>query len=239
MMKSDDIYRAAVAFALPPRCAACGQVVGDDLELCVTCWQSLNFLTGDGCEQCGMPIAPIHAICAPCLEQSPDHDGAYAAVAYGEIARNIALKLKHGRRIGLAKLMARLIARRLPDESGVLMPVPLHRWRIWRRGFNQSALIARRLAEMTGLPLQLDTLQRTKQTPMLRGANARERSKAVGGAFSVLPRSQAALKGGTVFLIDDVYTSGATANACARALKRAGAKKVVVLCWVMLGSTAD
>lgn len=241
MAKAGDIYRAAVAFALPPRCAACGQVVGDDLELCVTCWQSLNFLTGDGCERCGMPIAPIHVVCAPCLKQSPDHDGAYASVAYGEIARNIALKLKHGRRIGLAKLIARLIARRLPGEPGILMPVPLHRWRIWRRGFNQSALIARRLAEMTSLPLQLDTLQRTKPTPMLRGANARERSEAVRGAFSVLPHRAATLQGGTVFLIDDVYTSGATANACARALKRAGAKKVVVLCWarVMLGSTAD
>ena len=241
MGKVGDILKAMVAFALPPRCAGCGQIVGDDLELCVTCWQSLSFLTGEGCERCGMPIAATHAICAPCLAQAPDHDGAYASVAYGEIARNVALKLKHGRRIGLARLVARLIARRLPDEPGLLMPVPLHRWRIWRRGFNQSALIARHLAEATGLSMQLNTLQRTKSTPMLRGANARERNQIVRGAFSILPGNKSRVKGRTIFLIDDVYTSGATANACARALKRAGAQKVFVLCWarVMRGNAVD
>lgn len=235
------LVRSIVSFALPPRCAGCGQVVGADLELCAACWQSLEFLTGKGCERCGAPIAPHLAICAPCLKQPPDHDGAYASVVYGEIARNIALKLKHGRRIGLARLIARLLLHRIPEEPGVLIPVPAHRWRIFRRGFNQSALIARHLARSSHIPLDLDTLSRTRSTALLRGANALERDRIVRGAFSVASQARARLKGQTVFLVDDVYTSGATANACARALKRAGAGKVIVLCWarVVLGQAAD
>lgn len=178
-----------------------------------------------------MPVSAAHAVCAPCLAKPPDHDGAFAAVAYGDIARNIVLKLKHGRHIGLAKLIARLMERRLPDEPGIVMPVPLHRWRILRRGFNQSALVARHLAKVSGLPLQLDTLKRRRSTPLLRGADAGARARIVRGAFSIAPEAKSGLKGQTVFLIDDVYTSGATANACARALKRNGAARVIVLCW--------
>lgn len=236
-----NVFRNVVSFALPPRCAGCGQIVGADLQLCVSCWQSLEFLTGNGCERCGTPIAPDVAICAPCLQQAPDHDGAYAVAAYGELARDIVLKLKHGRRIGLARLIARLLLSRMPDEPGLLIPVPAHRWRIFRRGFNQSALIAGHLAGPSGLPLHLDTLLRTRPTALLRGANAGERDRIVRGAFSVAPQFRSELAGKTVFLVDDVYTSGATANACARALKRSGARKVVVLCWarVLLGPAVD
>jgi ComF family protein len=237
---SEAISRV-VAFALPPRCAGCGQIVVDDLQLCVTCWESMTFLTGSGCERCGIPIAPIHAVCARCLKEPPDHDGAFAAVAYGDIARKIILKLKHGRHIGMAGLVGQLMVRLVPDEPAILIPVPLHRWRILRRGFNQSALIARCVAKATGLPLHLDGLCRSRSTPLLRGANARERGDTVRGAFSVAPTARAKIQGRTIFLVDDVYTSGATANACARELKRAGAAKVLVFCWarVLLTEGAD
>lgn len=236
-----NVFRNVVSFALPPRCAGCGQVVSADLLLCTACWQSLDFLTGSGCERCGVPVAPNAAICAPCLARAPDHDGVYAVATYGELARTIILKLKHGRRIGLARLIARLLASRIPDEPGLLIPVPAHRWRIFRRGFNQSALIAQHLARSSGLPLRLDTLLRTRSTALLRGANARDRDRIVRGAFSVAPQFRQELAGKTVFLVDDVYTSGATANACARALKRSGARRVVILCWarVPLGNAAD
>lgn len=111
------------------------------------------------------------------------------------------------------------------------MPVPLHRWRIFRRGFNQSALVAQHLADATDLPLKIDALRRDRGTPLLRGRNARERQKLVQGAFSVADGARQGLIGNTVFLVDDVYTSGATTNACARVLKRAGASRVIVLCW--------
>lgn len=235
------VFHRIVSFALPPRCAGCGQVVSADLQLCLSCWQSLDFLTGKGCERCGGPLAPNLAVCAPCLQHPPDHDGAYASVAYGAVARNIVLKLKHGRRVGLAKLLARLIRGRMPDGSGVLVPVPAHRWRIFRRGFNQSALISAELAKASHMPLHLDGLLRTRSTALLRGANARERDRIVRGAFSVAPQFREKLSGQTVFLVDDVYTSGATTNACARALKRSGARKVIVLCWarVLLGQAAN
>lgn len=236
-----NVLASIAGFALPPRCAGCGLIVSDDLQLCLACWESLSFLTGEGCKLCGTPIAPTHAICAPCLQSAPDHDGAYASVVYGDVARNIALRLKHGRRIGLAKLIAKLMTRRLPSEPGILVPVPLHRWRILRRGFNQSALVAGHLAKANGLSLEIDALRRDRATPLLRGYSARERSKAVRGAFSVSPAARPRLRGQTVFLIDDVYTSGATANACARALKRSGASKVIVFCWarVLFEAGAD
>lgn len=236
-----NVFGKVVSFALPPRCAGCGQVVSGDLLLCASCWQSLDFLTGPGCQSCGAPVAPNVAVCAPCLERAPDHDGVIAVATYGDLARKIVLKLKHGRRIGLARLIGRLLAGRMPDEPGLMMPVPAHRWRIFRRGFNQSALIAAHLAKSSGLPLRLDVLARTRSTPLLRGANARERDRLVRGAFSVAPQFRSQLAGKTVFLVDDVYTSGATANACARALKRSGARKVVVLCWarVLLDRAAN
>lgn len=154
-----------------------------------------------------------------------------AAVAYGDVARHLALKLKHGRRIGLARLFAKLMAGKLERGEGLLVPVPLHRWRIWQRGFNQSALIARHLSVSSGLPVSIDALQRIKATPVLRELGRSDREKAVRGAFRVAGAARETIEGRNVILVDDVYTSGATANACARALKQAKAKEVKLLCW--------
>ncbi len=170
-------------------------------------------------------------VCAPCLMKAPEHDGVRAAVAYGDIARAIVLKLKHGRRIGLAKLIGRTLIRHLPNESVFIVPVPLHRWRIWRRGFNQSALIAAELSKLSNHALAIDGLMRIKSTPLLRGLGRAERAKVVKSAFGVNPVHAQHISGATIVLVDDVYTSGATANACARALKKAGAARVIILCW--------
>ncbi len=141
------------------------------------------------------------------------------------------LKFKHGGRIGLAPFVADAMTRHLPSESCVLVPVPLHRWRIWRRGFNQSALLAGHIAKTSGHPLALDLLRRAKPTPLLRALGAKARANAVKGVFAVRKEAVAVFGKRTIVLVDDVYTSGATANACAAALKRAGAGKVIVLCW--------
>lgn len=219
------------AFALPPRCAGCGQIVAQDLELCVACWQSLDFLTGEGCDRCGVPLSGGLVTCAPCLQAPPVHDGVLAAVAYGDVARHLALRLKHSRRIGLARLFAKLMAGKLEGLNGLLIPVPLHRWRLWQRGFNQSALMARHLSVASGLPVSIDALERSKATPVLRELGRHDREKAVRGAFRVPPAAREMMEGRNVILVDDVYTSGATANACARALKQAKAKEVKLLCW--------
>jgi len=228
-------FHALLGYALPARCPACGTVVGTDGTFCPDCWMRLDFLAGPGCAGCGLPFAFDRGDgvrCAACLADPPAHDGVRAAVRYGPVARSLVLRLKHGRRIALAGVIARHL-RRLTDGEGdaVLVPVPLHRWRLWRRGFNQSALIARALAHATGLAWAPQALVRRRHTPMLGGLARRARARTLRGAFAVPSEQRASLAGRTVFLVDDVYTSGATAGGCARALKRAGAARVIVLCW--------
>ncbi len=210
-------------------------IVRDDGAFCGECWSRLDFLAGPGCAGCGLPFEIDRgpdALCGECLAVPPAHDGVRAAVAYCDTARALVLKLKHGRRIGMARVIAGHLARLAAHEDDpILIPVPLHRWRIWRRGFNQSALIADAVAKRTGHPVRSELIQRRRATPMLGGLGRDARSRTLRGAFTVPSDCRPALKGRTVLLVDDVYTSGATANACARTLKRAGAARVVVLCW--------
>lgn len=226
--------RKLVALALPPRCPGCGEVVDADHRFCVACWSGLTMIAPPWCATCNLPFdydRGPDAQCGQCLAVSPVHDGVRAAVAYGPTARTLALRLKYGGRTAYAGTAARLMARLMPEGTELLVPVPLHRWRIWGRGFNQAALIARELARHSGVPVELDLLRRVKATPVLRGLGARGRTKAVAGAFAVAAGARDALKGKAVVLVDDVHTSGATTDACVRVLKRAGAAKVTILCW--------
>jgi ComF family protein len=227
--------RPILDFALPARCPGCGIVTEALHRFCLDCWSSLVFLGPPCCARCALPFdygEDADVECGRCLAEPPAFDRLRAAVAYGEISRKVALKLKYGGRPGVAETMARFMARHLDGaDDAVLAPVPLHRWRIWRRGYNQSALIAAALARRSGLAARLDLVSRVKATPPLRGMNARQRMLAVRGAFRIEARRKADLKGRAVILVDDVYTSGATANACARVLRRAGAARVEILCW--------
>lgn len=186
------------------------------------------------CATCNRPFEidrGAAAQCGECLAQPPLHDGVRAAVAYGPTARTLALRLKYGGRTSHAMTAARLMARHVPADAELLVPVPLHRRRIWSRGFNQAALIARGLAALRGVPVELELLQRVKATPVLRGLGPKGRAKAVAGAFALMPGAKERLAGRSVVLVDDIYTSGATTNACVRLLKRAGATRVTILCW--------
>jgi ComF family protein len=235
--------RVALNLALPPRCQSCGALTLADHLFCLECWQKIDFLGGPACRLCGDPFALDHgpeALCGACLADTPHIDGMRAAVAYGNIARTLALRLKYGGRPGIAKTLAKQMRRLVVDTDDALMvPVPLHRWRLWRRGYNQAVLIARALARETGLPFVADALLRTKQTPILRGMGPADRRTAVRGAFSIAKHRKHHVKGRAIILIDDIYTTGATANACARALKRAGAASVTVCCWARVVRDID
>ena len=229
--------------ALPPRCPGCGVVVGGEHRFCVDCWNKLRFLGPPWCAACQLPFdfdRGADALCAKCLADPPPHDGVRAAVAYGEVARHVALRLKYGGRTAHAATMARAMARLMPEDAELLVPVPLHRWRIWSRGFNQAALIVETLAGACGVPADLHLLRRVKATPVLRGLGVRGRAKAIAGAFALAPEARERLAGKTLVLVDDVHTSGATASACARVLKRGGAARVILLCWArVLDEEAD
>ena len=231
--------RAIVDYALPPRCPGCGVIVGEDRQFCLTCWTSLDFLDGPACSHCSIPLPtalPGGAIaCGACLASPPPFDGAPAAVAYGTVARTVALRLKYGRRTGHARLMARLMARQLAAlgdaKDMLIVPVPLHRWRLWSRGFNQAALVADELARVSGAPRDHHLLLRVKSTASLRGKGRREREKIVAGAFALVGDAKVRAAGRHVVLIDDVHASGATLRAAAKVLRRSGAARVSALTW--------
>jgi len=169
--------------------------------------------------------------CAACLAKPPRISRTRAAVAYDELSRSVAIRLKYGRKVAAAKTMARYMLPLVGEggEERLLIPVPLHRTRLWWRGFNQSALVAHQLAAGLGIATDPFALRRTRWTPPLKGMTALQRRKAVAGAFQV--RDKGAIAGKTIILVDDVLTTGSTAEACARALKRAGAARVELVSW--------
>jgi ComF family protein len=222
----------ALDFALPPRCSGCGTVVAEVHSFCVGCWSGIEFLGEAGCRTCGMPLEATDAdTCAACLAQPPRIARTRSAVAYGDLSRGLAIRLKYGRKVAIARTMARYMAPLVERSAAdaLLVPVPLHRTRLWRRGFNQSALVAKALSRQLGVPSEPLALKRLKRTPPLKGMSPQQRRRAVAGAFKVTDPD--AVRGKTVILIDDVLTTGSTAEACARTLHRAGAARVELITW--------
>lgn len=224
--------RLALDFALPPRCAGCGIIVAEVHSFCADCWTRVDFLGDSGCTTCGLPLEATEAeSCGVCLAKPPRISRTRAAVAYGDLSRGLAIRLKYGRKVALARTMARYMAPLIRDGEGdpVLVPVPLHRSRLWQRGFNQSALVARELSRRLDLRSNPLALRRLKRTPPLKGMSFVQRQRTVAGAFRVPDKS--AVAGRTVILIDDVLTTGSTAEACARVLQRAGVARVELITW--------
>jgi ComF family protein len=162
-----------------------------------------------------------------------------AAVAYDDLSRGLAIRLKYGRKVAIARTMARYMAPLVQNDDAerILVPVPLHRTRLWSRGFNQSALVARELSRRLGMATNQFMLRRIKRTPPLKGMSPLQRRKAVAGAFKVADKRLVA--GKIVVLVDDVLTTGSTAEACARSLKRAGAARVELVSWARVVRPAD
>ncbi len=227
--------RVALDVVLPFRCAACGEIVDGEPGFCAPCWKQLRFITRPHCGQCCEPFdlpVPDNTRCGACLAQPPPWSAARAVWRYDSSAREPILRLKYGDRTDLVGLFARHLDTKLndlADGNSLLVPVPLHRWRLFRRTFNQSALLAQALHRTSGIALSLTAVRRVKPTRPQQGLSRTERLANVRAAFQVPPGERAVIKGKTIILIDDVVTTGATLDACARVLLRYGAADVRVL----------
>ncbi len=221
---------------LPPRCLGCGSVVEGSDRLCADCWRGLTFLGPPLCRLCGYPLPEAAAelpVCGVCSIEPPPFDRARAALRYDDGARGMILRFKHADRIDIASTFGRMLANAgaelLPD-CDVIAPVPLHRWRLLKRGYNQAALLTRTLSDLSGRPTVPDLLQRTRATASQQGLGSAKRRQNVNmNAFRPHPWHRRRIAGRRVLLIDDVLTTGATIEACTRVLKRAGASAVDVL----------
>ncbi|TAL02018.1 MAG: ComF family protein [Rhodospirillaceae bacterium] len=223
----------AVDALLPPRCLGCGAAVDAPGALCATCFSGFTFIAAPMCRVCGLPLATVaddDLICGGCLRERPDFDRARAVFVYDATSKGLLLRFKHGDRTDAAVHLARWMHRAgsvLIETCDVIVPVPLHRWRLLWRTYNQAALLSNALGRLTSKPTVPDALTRIKATPTQGHLDRTARRRNVSGAFRV--RRIRAVRDKRVLLVDDVFTTGATAEACTRALLAAGARAVDVL----------
>jgi len=220
-------------FLIPPRCGCCGEPVTKAHTLCASCFAKLRFITSPYCQICGRPFEfdiMGECVCAKCLEKRPVFLKARAAVQYDDISKEILLPFKHADREDLVPLMVKLMkhsADELISETDIIVPVPLHRWRLLKRKYNQAALLAAQLSKLYHKPCLPQALKRTRATASQGHLGPTQRKQNVTGAFAVTKPNL--IKGKRILLVDDVLTTGATANECAKVLLKAGATQVCLL----------
>ena len=235
-----NLARHALNLALPARCLKCGEIIAAQGGLCAPCWSRLGWVGEPMCACCGTPFefgVGESQICATCLAQRPPFERARAALRYDEESRQLLLRFKHADRTDAAPALAGMMARAGGDlirDADWLVPVPLHWTRLWRRRFNQAALLARELSMVTGKQHLARALVRTRQTPSQGHLSRLARGRNVRGAFKVAASHEPKIAGRRALVIDDVMTTGATVSGCARALLDAGAAKVDVLALAMV-----
>jgi ComF family protein len=227
------IGRAVVDGVLPPRCLACGETISEPDALCGKCWRALTFFAPPWCAACGAPFAhPVgdDAMCGACISERHSWDRARAVLRYDKHSRHLVLGLKHGDRTHLAGAFGRWMHRAGSDVlagADLLVPVPLHWTRLFRRRYNQAAMLALAIRSAGGPDVAADWLIHRRRTPSQGRLGPAARERNVRGAFAI--QASRDFTGKHVVVIDDVMTTGATVDECARVLKRAGASSVGVL----------
>lgn len=224
--------KGVVDLLLPPLCLGCEAQVTQHQTLCADCWKNMHFVARPFCACCGAPFdLPVDegTLCGACLDERPVFTTARSALIYDDASRPLILKLKHGDQIHAVPALANWMARageELWSACDLIVPVPLHRWRLLKRRYNQAALLAQAIAKQTDRPIAVEALVRVKATESQGHKNHAARAKNIAGAFAV-PKPDD-VKGKRIVLVDDVLTSGATVQEAARALLAAGALSVAV-----------
>ena len=242
-------FHAANDLALPPTCLCCDRLVASDQALCFDCWHKMPFLAPPWCQRLGVPFAydlGAGAVSPQAIARPPLYDRLRAVSAYSGPARALVARLKYHDRPSVSRAMGRWMARagsellcveEVDNGPPLLVPVPLHRFRNWSRRYNQAGLLAREIARANGnVEICADGLGRVRATRRQAGLDASARAKNVRGAFAVSSQGALRIAGRRCVLIDDVHTTGATANAAARALMKAGAAGVDVLVFAHAGA---
>jgi len=235
---------ACADLIVPPCCLVCRARVGAHHLLCAPCWRDVHFIRAPLCDVLGIPL-PFdtggRTVSAGAIARPPAYDRARAVAHYTGAMRTLVHQLKYADRHDARTLAGRWLAeagRELLPGIDAIVPVPLSRLRLLRRQFNQAALLAGELSRQTGIPMAPLILARIRSTKSQVGMTRDQRRRNVAGAFRVGPRKRASLRGRHVLLVDDVVTTGATVDACARALKRAGAARVDVLALALVTNEA-
>jgi ComF family protein len=230
-----EAWQAALGLLYPPTCIACQAATGEPHALCAECWSQIRFIERPFCERLGTPFAVdlgMPLLSPAAIAEPPVFERARAVARYDEVARKLVHRLKYGDRLELARALGAMMARsgaELLAEAELIVPVPLHRWRLWWRRFNQAMALAAAVAKRSGRPCDPFVLARVKATKSQVGLSKAQRGENLQGAFRVPPEMKPRLQGKRVLLVDDVLTTGATANAASRALLRGGARAVDVL----------
>lgn len=227
--------RGAVGLVYPPGCIACHAATGEAQGLCAACWAGIGFIARPYCERLGTPFEVDlgDGLVSPAaIADPPVFARARAVCRFDGTARELVHRLKYGDRLELALTLGRMMVqagREVLAEAELIAPVPLHRTRLWTRRFNQAAALARIVARESGLACEMQALVRRKRTKQQIGLSRAQRADNLQGAFQVAPAMRPRIEGRRILLVDDVLTTGATANAASRALLRAGAARVDVL----------
>jgi ComF family protein len=232
------VFSKMLDWLLPPLCPATGIEVDAHGTVAADYWMSLRFIRKPFCEQCALPFphdvggAQGVLVCGACIENPPKFRRGRSALVYDDASRKIIVRYKHGDQLQAIHTLVPWMQTAGADvitDADVIIPVPLHRWRLLKRRYNQSALLARGLSQASLKPVCIDGLLRLKATPPQAKLNRKQRDDNMKGAFQVNPKRLAQVQGKTVLLLDDVLTTGATLNACADALYAAGATAVDVI----------